>query len=50
VQPQTLDDFGGSLTAPVRMRLQDAVQLAFEQLAAWGYPARRALVKTSPNH
>ena len=37
VQPQTLDDFGGSLTAPVRMRLQDAVQLATEQIAAWGY-------------
>ena len=37
VQPQTLDDFGGSLTAPVRARLQDAVQLAAEQLAKWGY-------------
>ena len=37
VQPQTLDDFGGSLTAPVRARLQDAVQLAAEQIAKWGY-------------
>lgn len=38
VQPLTLDDFGGSLTAPVRLRLPDAVQLATEQIAEWGYP------------
>jgi hydrogenase maturation protease len=37
VQPQTLDDFGGSLTAPVRARLADAVKLANDQLAEWGY-------------
>jgi len=41
VQPVTLDDFGGSLTAPVRARLPEAVQLAADQLAAWGYPGRR---------
>jgi hydrogenase maturation protease len=38
VQPLTLDDFGGSLTAPVRARLADAAQLAAEQIAEWGYP------------
>jgi len=38
VQPVELDDFGGSLRAPVRERLPDAVRLAAEQLAAWGFP------------
>lgn len=38
VQPQTLDDFGGSLTAPVRTKLDAAVQLAVTQLADWGFP------------
>jgi hydrogenase maturation protease len=37
VQPQTLDDFGGSLTKPVRARLAEAVELAATELAAWGY-------------
>lgn len=37
VQPQTLDDFGGSLTAPVRARLPDAIGLASDQLAEWGH-------------
>lgn len=37
VQPLTLDDFGGSLTAPVRARLDEAVALAAEQLARWGF-------------
>jgi hydrogenase maturation protease len=36
VQPVTLDDFGGSLTEPVRARLAEAVALAAGQLAAWG--------------
>lgn len=38
VQPLTLDDFGGSLTEPVRNRLSEAVALAAAELAAWGYP------------
>ena len=43
VQPQTLDDFGGSLTAPVRARLQDAVQLALPSSSPTGAsPVRRA--------
>jgi hydrogenase maturation protease len=38
VQPVELNDFGGSLRPPVRDRLPEAVRLAAEQLAAWGYP------------
>ncbi|MGE5160190.1 MAG: HyaD/HybD family hydrogenase maturation endopeptidase [Betaproteobacteria bacterium] len=41
VQPVTLDDFGGSLTEPVRARLAEAVDLAVAQLAEWGFPGRR---------
>jgi hydrogenase maturation protease len=40
VQPVTLDDFGGSLTDPVRARLAEAVDLAAAQLAEWGFPGR----------
>jgi hydrogenase maturation protease len=40
VQPLTLDDFGGSLTEPVRARLAEAVELAVVQLAGWGFPGR----------
>jgi hydrogenase maturation protease len=43
VQPLTLDDFGGSLTEPVRARLDEAIELAAAELARWGYPgAHRA--------
>lgn len=38
VQPVELDDFGGSLREPVRARLPEAVAIAAEQLAAWGFP------------
>jgi hydrogenase maturation protease len=38
VQPVELNDFGGSLRAPVRERLPEAVRLAAAQLAAWGFP------------
>jgi hydrogenase maturation protease len=37
VQPLQLADFGGSLTAPVRKRLAEAISLAVSILAAWGY-------------
>lgn len=37
VQPLTLDDFGGSLTEPVRARLEEAIELAAAELARWGY-------------
>jgi len=38
VQPVELNDFGGSLREPVRKHLAEAVALAAEQLAAWGFP------------
>ena len=38
VQPVELNDFGGSLRPQVRARLPEAVRLAEEQLAAWGFP------------
>ena len=41
VQPATLEDFGGSLTEPVRARLPEAVGLAAFQLADWGFTGRR---------
>lgn len=41
VQPLELDDFGGSLREPVRARLADAVALAADELAAWGFPGTR---------
>jgi len=41
VQPVTLDDFGGSLTAPVRARIGEAVELAANELRSWGLPGRR---------
>ncbi|MDP1648107.1 MAG: HyaD/HybD family hydrogenase maturation endopeptidase [Rubrivivax sp.] len=37
VQPVTLDDFGGSLTPPVKARLDEAVALAVQELTAWGF-------------
>ena len=47
VQPLTLDDFGGSLTAPVRARLDEAIALAAAEIARWGYPgARRAAAES----
>src|SRR5512134_1678572 len=41
VQPVILDDFGGSLTEPVRARIGDAVELAASELRSWDLPARR---------
>jgi hydrogenase maturation protease len=41
VQPVELNDFGGSLTDPVRARLPEAIGLAASELAAWGYPGTR---------
>jgi hydrogenase maturation protease len=36
VQPEVLDDFGGSLRPSVRARLPEAVVLGAAELAAWG--------------
>jgi hydrogenase maturation protease len=42
VQPDVLDDLGGSLSPRVRVRLAEAVELAVEELCAWGAaPLRR---------
>jgi len=42
VQPLTLDDFGGSLTEPVRARLDEAVALAAAELSTGALSAHRA--------
>ena len=47
VQPVTLDDFGGSLSEPVRTRLAEAVQLAAAAVGGLG-PARRPRVCRAP--
>jgi len=39
VQPDVLDDLGGSLSPLVRARLDEAVDLALAELAAWGVTA-----------
>jgi hydrogenase maturation protease len=41
VQPLVLDDFGGSLREPVKAKLAEAVELAANELAAWGFPGTR---------
>ncbi len=38
VQPEVLDDLGGSLSDGVRARVDEAVALAVAELAAWGLP------------
>jgi hydrogenase maturation protease len=40
VQPERLEDFGGSLSDCVREKLPLAVELAALELAAWGFPAQ----------
>ncbi|MGE5336343.1 MAG: HyaD/HybD family hydrogenase maturation endopeptidase [Gemmatimonadota bacterium] len=45
VQPQRLSDFGGSLSDCVREQLPAAVELAAQELAAWG---RRPDRRTAP--
>jgi hydrogenase maturation protease len=37
VQPVELEDYGGSLTSPVRARVNEAVEIAAAQLFDWGY-------------
>jgi hydrogenase maturation protease len=40
VQPEVLDDFGGSLRPAVRARLPEAVGLAVRELVSWGIDGR----------
>lgn len=41
-QPRELDDFGGSLSAPVRAALEPALEAALRQLVLWGAEPRPA--------
>jgi len=41
VQPEQLDDFGGSLRPAVKARIQEAVAAAVQELSAWGLAPRR---------
>jgi hydrogenase maturation protease len=52
VQPLVLDDFGGSLSEPVRNRLSEVVALAAAELAAWdlGGVPRPAGARFAPLH
>jgi len=36
VQPEQLEDYGGSLRASVRARMDEAIAIAIDQLAQWG--------------
>jgi hydrogenase maturation protease len=45
VQPDVLDDLGGSLSPAVRARLDEAVDLAVAELQAWGV---EAVPRTAP--
>ena len=49
VQPLYLDDYGGSLSAPVKARLDEAVALAAAQLGQWGLPLRRRNAAAAAN-
>jgi hydrogenase maturation protease len=40
VQPELLDDYGGSLTAGVKARIGETVELACEVLRGWGVDVR----------
>ncbi len=48
VQPLMLEDFGGSLTAPVAARVDDAVAEAVSQLRAWGFAPRPRTAPAEP--
>jgi hydrogenase maturation protease len=48
VQPEELDDYGGSLRPVVKARLGEAVDMALEQLRHWGYVAQPRHVPVEP--
>jgi hydrogenase maturation protease len=49
LQPVELEDYGGSLTEPVRRQVPRALELALEELRAWGVePRARATAGTAP--
>jgi hydrogenase maturation protease len=51
VQPVELDDYGGSLTAPVRAQIEPALAVAVTELAAWNVPlVTRSAVAACPQN
>ena len=38
VQPEQLEDFGGSLRAPVKAQIPKALNIALELIKEWGIP------------
>jgi len=50
VQPLQLEDYGGSLTEPVRAQIEPAIELALQQLAEWGVSAEPRLDGQRLNH
>ena len=48
VQPEELDDYGGSLRPVVKARLNEAVDMVIEQLRCWGYAPQPRHVPVEP--
>lgn len=48
VQPQELEDFGGSLRPVVRARVAQAVSIAIQRLSEWGIEAQALTVAETP--
>lgn len=49
VQPEELEDFGGSLRPQVKAQIQPAIDLALDYLAEFGIHARRRVVPLKPD-
>ena len=47
-QPQQIDDYGGSLTAPVRQAVDEALTLGLRELQHWGVEPRRRTADDGP--
>ena len=43
IQPDELNDYGGSLTRKIRVRVPEAVAIAEEELARWGIALEKRL-------
>jgi hydrogenase maturation protease len=46
VQPEELDDYGGSLRDVVKARVSECVEAAVARLAEWGFPVTRRTATT----
>jgi len=49
VQPEILNDYGGSLTAGVKAQIEPAIAAAFEILSGWGIAPRRRDAELTPD-